>query len=314
MTLLSRDEWIRFRYDVKNSRRFIFGSYLLEPRITSSKYLSTEEFLHELILLSSNRLLMLQKDTPLWRAQLGGTPYKPPKDTWVASDGSETKIEGLTHRDFLKPHDCERMTPYRDKAKEGRVNPKGIPCLYTATTPNIALSEMKPTAGSYLTLARFVTVRDLKIVDLASDPIELAKRADGPTDEEMDSMVWEDLNDAFSEPVTGSDNIADYAATQIVAELFRRTGFDGIRYKSKIVEFESLEPSGSPERERDYTDAKSAQGNNDGGRNIALFDLTSTTFRSSNLYKFAIDARGAFSFRRVNEGGLCSDQKPKMDS
>ena len=44
---------------------------------------------------------------------------------------------------------------------------------------------------------------------------------------------------------TASDDRADYAATQIVAELFRQNGFDGIAYRS----------SSGP------------------GHNIALFDL-----------------------------------------
>ena len=68
-------------------------------------------------------------------------------------------------RVVLTPHDRDRMTPYSDKAKEGRINPKGIPCLYTATHPRVALTEIKPTIGSYLTLAEFVTVSELRIVD-----------------------------------------------------------------------------------------------------------------------------------------------------
>jgi len=276
MTLLSQHEWFRFRYEVKNRSRFISGSSVLKDRMsTSSKYLSTEQFLGELICLSSKRFLTLEKGTPLWRAQLGGTPYQPKENLRVAEDGSEHEIKGFSHRGFLKPHDCKRMTPFCDKAKEGRVNPKGIPCLYTATTPDTALTEMKPKAGSFLSLAKFVTARELKVVDFACDPIELDNPEDGPTDQEMDSMIWEDLNDAFSEPVNDSDDIADYAPTQIVAELFKRSGFDGIRYKSKIVEFESPEPLGSPEQARDYAEAKRTQPSDDRGRNVALFDLES---------------------------------------
>lgn len=76
------------------------------------------------------------------------------------------------------------------------MNPKGIPCLYTGAAPRTALSEMKPMIGSYLTLAEFVTVKELKIVDFASDRIELAKDGE-PTDEEMDIMAWEEIGDAF---------------------------------------------------------------------------------------------------------------------
>lgn len=217
-------------------------------------------------------------------------------------------MEGFSARAFLKAHGCKRMMPYSDKAKEGRVNPKGIPCLYTATNPHTALSEMKPRIGSYLTLGEFVTVKELAIVDFACERLQLADPNDGPTEEEMDILVWEDLNDAFSEPVTDSDDIADYAPTQIVAELFRRAGYDGIRYKSKYIQFESLEPWGSQERVEDFQNVKSQH-----GQNIALFDVTSAEFRTSRLYRFAINQRGAFDFIPVNDLVFCSDQVPETD-
>lgn len=312
MTLLSRDEWINFRYKVKNTCRFIFSSSVLNDEIdASSKYLSTEQFLQELLSLSSKRFFDLAEGTAIWRAQLDGTPYRPEANVWIAEEGSEDKLEGFTHKAFLKPHDGKRMTPFPDRAREGRVNPKGIPCLYGATNPNTALAEMKPRAGSFLTLSEFVTTKNLRIVDFARDLIELANPYD-PTDEEMDSMIWEDLNDAFSEPVSESDDIADYAPTQIVAELFRRSGFDGIKYKSKIVEFESLEPVGSPERAKDYSEARKTETRDDLGKNIALFNPKSAEFQRSDLYKFTIDATAKFSFRRVNQMVFCSDQKPEM--
>jgi hypothetical protein len=154
----------------------------------------------------------LDKGTVLWRAQFGGTPHKPPPITVGAEEWGMRVI--------LTPHDRDRMTPYSDKAKEGRINPKGIPCLYTATHPRVALTEMKPTIGSYLTLAEFVTVSELRIVDFASERIEIADSNEGPTDDEMNSMLWEDINDAFAEPVTSTDEVADYAPTQILGELF----------------------------------------------------------------------------------------------
>ncbi len=158
------------------------------------------------------------------------------------------------------------------------------------------MTEVKPKIGSYLTLAEFATAKELKIVDLASDPITLRDACDGPTDEERDVLVWQDIDDAFSKPVTDSDDIADYAPTQVVAEAFRRAGYDGIRYKSKLVEFDSPELA---------QDLREATRNN--GRNIALFDRNSAEFKTSKLYRFAINGRGTFDFIPVNEPVLCSD-------
>jgi hypothetical protein len=310
MTIVSLDDWNRFRYNVKNNNRHIFCPSILGAAEANSKFISGAEFLSWLLdsLRRWNRFVKLEKATTLWRAQLGGTPYKPPPDTWVTENGTEAACPGFQCRAFLKPHDCARMNPYSDKAKEGRINPKGIPCLYTATDPRIALSEMKPMIGSYLTLAEFVTVKELRIVDFASKPIELINPDDGPTDDEMDSLVWEDINDAFSEPVTDSDDIADYAPTQILAELFRRAGYDGIRYKSKCIEFESLQPLGSAERREQLQQTM----HND-SRNIALFDLANANFKTSRLYRFAVIERGCFDFQQVNTLVFCSDQIPERD-
>lgn len=199
------------------------------------------------------------------------------------------------------------MIPYSDKAKEGRINPKGIPCLYAATHPRVALTEMKPTIGSYLTLAEFLTVRELSLVDFASEPIEIADSNDGPTDDEMESLLWEYINDAFAEPVASTDDRADYAPTQIVGELFKSVGYDGIRYKSKCSEFESLQPAGSQERADEMKAAKPSP-----GLNVALFKVNDAEFRSSSLYRFAVDIDGQFDFREVKGDVFCSDQIPDL--
>jgi hypothetical protein len=166
---------------------------------------------------------------------------------------------------------------------------------------------MKPTIGSYLTLAEFVTVSELRIVDFASERIEIADSNEGPTDDEMNSMLWEDINDAFAEPVTSTDEVADYAPTQILGELFKCAGYDGIRYKSKCSEFESLEASGSRERLDEIRASKPSA-----GLNVALFKIADAEFTSSKLYRFAINPHGQFDFREVKTDVFCSDQIPDV--
>jgi hypothetical protein len=296
----STEDWARFRYSVKNRHRYVLASSLLGGEKCDA--LLSHEHLFEWLLYflkERNRFVKLDKGTVLWRAQLGGTPHKPPPITMGAEEW------GM--REILTPHDRDRMTPYSDKAKEGRVNPKGIPCLYTATHPRVALTEMKPTIGSYLTLAEFVTVRELRIVDFCCERIEIADYDEGPTDDEMDSMLWEHINDAFAEPVTSTDEVADYAPTQILGELFKCAGYDGIRYKSKCSEFESLEASGSRERVDEIRASKPSA-----GLNVALFKVADADFTISRLYRFAINPYGQFDFREVKTDVFCSDQIPDL--
>jgi hypothetical protein len=61
-----------------------------------------------------------------------------------------------------------------------------------------------------------------------------------PDAESRERAVWGEISYAFSEPVTASDEKADYAATQILAEAFRSIGCDGIRYKSRLGQGNSI--------------------------------------------------------------------------
>jgi hypothetical protein len=54
--------------------------------------------------------------------------------------------------------------------------------------------------------------------------------------EQRAKAVWIDIDNAFSEPMTASDDAADYVPTQILAEVFRDKGYDAIVYKSQFGE------------------------------------------------------------------------------
>jgi hypothetical protein len=49
-----------------------------------------------------------------------------------------------------------------------------------------------------------------------------------------ENTVWRHIDRAFATPVTRSDDAAEYVATQVIAELFRDQGFDGVAYKSSF--------------------------------------------------------------------------------
>ena len=139
----------------------------------------------------------------------------------------------------------ERMKPLVDRAKEGRVNPAGIPVLYLASTEQTAISEVRPWIGTEISLAHFKIVRELKALDLSRGhgkfwighltlkQIDDPKTIDAETKEEA---VWIEIDNAFSRPVRRSADSADYAPTQILAELFQDAGYDAIVYRSQFGE------------------------------------------------------------------------------
>ncbi len=229
--------------------------HILDPR--------NQKFLDAVVETSGKRRGRIEKGAELWRAQLG--------NGWRNErifDDSGQELDSFEVEDPFPP---KRMVPLRDRASEGRVNPKGIPCLYLSTDMETSMTETRPWIGSFVSVAQFLMLKDLAVVDCSADSarvhlrFEKKKKADGdweyalkdPNPDEWENIVWGDINRAFSQPVTRSDDVAEYAPTQVLAEAFRNAGYDGIVYGSKLGE----------------------------GKNVAIFDLAAADVTNCHLYK-----------------------------
>lgn len=236
----STEAFLEFRNEVSSHSR-----YLWTPQ--------AEQFLRAVADTCKSRLRTIQKAEVFWRAQIG--------HEWIEEPSYGKRIRS--------PHPEERMKPLQDRAYEGRVNSKGIPCLYFATTPEVAMSEVRPWIGSVISVARFRPDRDLTVVDCSVFHDTEIPSFVSPTSQEIEEAVWAHINHAFSRPVTRSDNTAAYAATQILAEVFRSEGYDGIIYKSAFT----------------------AE-----GYNVALFDLDCAHQLESSLFEVR---NAVFEFRPI---------------
>jgi len=213
-----------------------------------------ENFLQTVLATSINRKTDLPKNRYLWRAQLGHAWKKHYQDEEYFGE-------------IPAPYLPERMKPLGHEAAEGRANPKGIPCLYLATTKETAMAEVRPWLDSLISVGQFRTCNDNVLIDCS---VHHAKKTlyylEEPMPEEREHCVWADIDKAFSKPTTNSDKIADYVPTQILSEFFRINGFDGIIYKSLLGE----------------------------GLNVALFDLDKAELVNCFLYE--VD-KISFSFK-----------------
>ena len=203
----------------------------------------SEAFLKSVKKGAASRKATLKKGSVFWRAQLGHDRRK--------------EQQGGEEFDLPCAHPPDRMKPLRDRASEGRANPKGIPFLYLATTKEAAMSEVRPWIGSQISVGQFKLLKTLKIIDCSRNHDSMLFYFEEPAPEERERCVWAHINRAFAAPVTRNDDTADYVATQIVTELFKDAGYDGIAYKSNFGE---------------------------NGHNIALFDIDVADLINCGLY------------------------------
>lgn len=203
----SWNSYVKFSMYVRKQSRFIRNS-------------ENEEFLREIARTAKSRIEKIPMGFTLWRAQLG--------HDWRPSYQDEQNIADIP--DAYPP---ERMKPKEHSAKEGRANPKGIPVLYLSTHSHTAMCEVRPWLGSLISCAKFKTTHSLNVVSLPGDYEDRFKYIfSAPEFSKWEETVWGDIGRAFSEPTTSSDSTADYAPTQVIAELFHSEGYDGITYKS----------------------------------------------------------------------------------
>lgn len=231
-----------FVRQVKYERRYILTA-------------EVKEFLDTVIATAREREIAISKDHKLFRAQLG-CEWKPTFD----EQGQEFDAVPFGYKQ-------DRMKPRVGQATEGRANPMGLPVLYLATTEETALSEVRPWIGAEASIAMFKITRDLKAVNLSiacgNSPVNHLTLAafwnlKDASPYAKQKSVWTEIDNAFSEPVTRSDDTGDYVPTQILAELFKSAGYDAIIYKSQFGKI---------------------------GYNIALFDVKDAEFVSSKPYK-----------------------------
>jgi hypothetical protein len=190
------------------------------------------------------RSKIITKGSRFCRAQIGSD--------WIQDEADDSGFT-FENRPFMR----ERMTPSQPFANDGRVMPRGIVSLYLASSRETAMSEVRPWVNADVSCANFEISHNLKIVDCSVHADKNILGWNAKTPEEIQEAVWADIDRAFSRPVSRDEDALDYIPTQILAELFKSLGYDGVGYKSALCE---------------------------GGYNLALFDLNSAIFKSSQLF------------------------------
>ncbi|MEP2682240.1 MAG: RES domain-containing protein [Sulfitobacter sp.] len=141
----------------------------------------------------------------------------------------------------MKSPDLELSAPPAWAAASGRMNAKGISVFYGATTPEIALAEVRPPVGSWVALARFEVIRPLRLLDLAAlgTVLERGSIFDPNYGYRLGRMMFlRTLSRRMSRPVMPDDQEMEYLPTQAIADYLSTEGqdqLDGILFPSVQV-------------------------------------------------------------------------------
>lgn len=135
----------------------------------------------------------------------------------------------------------ELREPGPDKAGDGRMAPRGVPCLYISNSVEGAMSEIRASRYDEVAILSMRPVRKLRILDLSRvDEIS-------PFDENVDCKELasniENLRQMKADlvkPMRASDDPIDYVPTQYIADFARSIGFDGIGYSSVLHEKDGM--------------------------------------------------------------------------
>lgn len=145
----------------------------------------------------------------------------------------------------LEPNPIRRYLPFTNAdlgappppiASAGRLNRQGVSYLYVGSSPETAISEIRPHPGHLVSLGQFKTVRDLMVLDFSKPTFLDFPLSDvGLEKFELTSSIDRDL----SRPIT-PERRAAYISAQFIADLIRQCGFDGVLYRSSVSEGTNL--------------------------------------------------------------------------
>jgi hypothetical protein len=131
--------------------------------------------------------------------------------------------------------ELEMGPPPAHKAKHLRMNPAGISYLYLSSDLETCISEITPSLGEKVWLARFVLKQDLKILDCTKIPRVLIPSIFASNYDHNDRWqrdFFQSFAREISKPISENEKEIEYLATQVFAEFIRSKAYQGIKYAS----------------------------------------------------------------------------------
>jgi len=235
-----KEDWQLFSHpamDVAHTKELLAdilndGEIVRMPFVPSASYRSEGlvqwETLRDEMMYRNRWFLDMSLDTERLRQLLDHLPAASLPHTWYRArirSGEET-------------YTIDKMgAPPKRLASHGRANPAGIPYLYLGSKPETAAAEIRPHTGETACVADF-TIPDIQAVDLRN-PRKLVspfilEDASAIGQLRADLPILERLGEELTRPVLPSGAAIDYIPSQYLCEFIKKSGFDGVVYRSSV--------------------------------------------------------------------------------
>lgn len=139
-----------------------------------------------------------------------------------------------------EPYSIETMgAPPDHLAGHGRANPAGIPYLYLGSKQETAVAEIRPHTGELACVAEF-RIPAIRAVDLREPRRQVSPFILSDASEisqlRVDLPLLERLGDELMRPVVPRGAAFEYIPSQYLCEFIKKSGFDGVVYRSSVSE------------------------------------------------------------------------------
>ncbi len=121
------------------------------------------------------------------------------------------------------------------RTRNSRTSPEGISYMYLGDSVDTCVAELHSSVGTRVCMGKFVTIRDMVLLDLTSVPKLPAKSIFSPDYDHDMARAQAFMNGFINEircPMSDQDTGLEYLPTQALAEWTRHQGYDGIGYLS----------------------------------------------------------------------------------
>lgn len=165
-----------------------------------------------------------QKEIPLAK---GKVLYRARK----INDFQIAKTQGVSYKEnkFTGFDEINSKEPPIWLTNEQRCTPMGVSVLYTAEDEYTACAELNPSHGECISVAKFIVQKDLKILDLKMD--QRVSLGENVSDLEKAAFAQVITKIMLQFAISVADQ-SEYVYSQMVADLVRKSGYDGLMYMS----------------------------------------------------------------------------------